>query len=310
MPIYMVNTRNQRVQIPAGALSVAITGAVDNVMLDVQAGRDQPVVRSTAQVAVLPQLTGPVSIAVRPIGAGRFPGGTVVHLAIAHDTPDEIDPVQVVFDPVDVSGDTEVVFAELLPRGPEIEIGVSAVSDTALSPLAAAARTSARRVVGRGAAQSTGELVVALNSSASMRSWFADGTAPAAVDIVVGVADALGIRDVSVILVGADIAVLRAADGSAPTTAGLADAVRRTPRRWSAGVRWSALRPGIRTVVCTDTPVTAVPHNFPVLGLSNDATLRGPRLPAPRPGKDAADELLAYPQVLDEVTAQLVKVLP
>lgn len=309
MPIYMVNTRNQRVQIPAGPLSVSITGAVADVTLEVQAGPEQPVVRSTPHQAVLPQLVGPLSIAVRPIGAQRFPSGTVIHLAIAHDTVDEVDPVQVVFDPVDVSGDSEVVFAELAPRGGQIDIGVSAVSDTALSPLAAAARTSARRVVGRGAAQQAGELVVALNGSASMRPWFADGSVAAATDVIVGVADAVGIRDVSAIVVGAEIAVVRPADGGTPSAAGLADSVRALQPRWSAGVRWSKLRPDIRTVVCSDSPISVVPQHFPVFSLSGDYRLSGPRLPAPRPGNDAAAELLAHPQVLDEVTAALVKAL-
>ena len=197
MPIYVLNAGNQRAHIPAAPLSVSITGAVHDAALDLHAGPAQPVMRSSARHAVLPELVGPVTIAVRPVSSTRFTAGTVVHLAIAHDIPTEIDPVQVHFDPIDVSGDAAVVFAELRPQGQQIEIAVSAVADTALSPLAAAARTSARRIIGRGSGQLTNELVVALNVSASMRPWFADGSAAAAADVVVGVADALGIHSVA-----------------------------------------------------------------------------------------------------------------
>ena len=150
MPIYVLNAGNQRAHIPAGPLSVSITGAVHDAALDLHAGPAQPVMRSSARHAVLPELVGPVTIAVRPASSTRFAAGTVVHLAIAHDIPAEVDPVQVHFDPIDVSGDSAVVFAELRPQGQHIEIAVSAVADTALSPLAAAARTSARRIIGRG----------------------------------------------------------------------------------------------------------------------------------------------------------------
>ena len=80
--------------------------------------------------------------------------GTVIHLAIAHDNPTEVDPVQVLFDPVDVSGDSAVVFAVLRPQGSHVEVGIIAVADVPLSPLGSAARSSARQVIGRGPAQS------------------------------------------------------------------------------------------------------------------------------------------------------------
>ena len=116
MPIYVVGVRNQRVHIPNQALAVSITGSVQDAELDVRAGADQPVVRSSAHHAVLPRMIGPVTVAVHPVGAPQFRSGTVIHLAIAHDNPGEVDPVQVLFDPVDVSGDAGVVFAALRPR--------------------------------------------------------------------------------------------------------------------------------------------------------------------------------------------------
>ena len=111
MPIYVVGERNQRVSIPNEALAVSITGSVAEAELDVRASAQQLVVRPTAHRAVLPEIAGEVTVGVRPVGTARFGAGTVVHLEIAHDNPTEVDPVQVLFDPVDVSGESGVVFA-------------------------------------------------------------------------------------------------------------------------------------------------------------------------------------------------------
>jgi hypothetical protein len=313
MPIYVVNARNQRVVIPTAPLIVSITGAEGRAALELNAAApNQPVMRASADQAVLPQLPAALSIAVRPVGSPRFAPGTVIHLSISHDVPDAADPFQVLFDPVDVSGESAVVFAQLLPRGRQIEVGVNAVADTPLSPLAAAARTAARHIIGRGGTHLEGDLVLALNASASMRPWFVNGSAAAATDIAVGIADALGIRQVTAVLVGSDITTVRSGghDPSGPPPAGgLADAVRQAAPRWSAGARWSRLRPDFRTVVCSDHPTGAVPQGFPVILLSNDSRTTGPRLPAPQAGRDAAAELLAHTQVLDQISVDLVRAM-
>lgn len=312
MPILVVNARNQRVSIPAAPLAVSISGS-GGAALDLRGAPAQHVVRPTAQQAVLAQLLGPLTVIVRPIGAPRFAAGTVVHLTIAHDNPSAADPFQVLFDPVDVSGEAEVVFAELAPRGRNIDVGVSAVADTALSPLAAAARTSARRLIGRGGPRGHGGLVIAVNSSVSMRPWFDNGSAAAATDLVVGVADALGINQVSAVLVGDDITPVRPVDceqqPAAAGAAGLAAALRATTPQWSVGARWSRLRPDVRTVVCSDYPASVVSRRFPVIMLSNDRRAAGTRLPGPRPGLAAEEELLAHPQVLDTITDGLVRAM-
>ncbi len=309
MPIYALTARNQRAHIPVGPLSISITGSVHDAALDIHGAPGQPLVRSSPQHVVLPSLSGPLTIAVRPAFTTQFGAGTVVHLAIAHDVPDEADPVQVLFDPVDVSGDAAVVFAELRPAGHHIEVAVTAAADTVLSPLAAAARSSARRLIGRDRHQAQAELVVALNSSASMRPWFADGTAAAATDVAVGVADALGIREVAAVLVGADVTKVSLDSHATGPAVGLADAVRKVQPRWSAGARWSRLRTDIATVACSDFPVSGVHRGFALITLSDDRRVGGPRLPAPRAGQDAAAELLAHPQVLDEITAGLIRAL-
>jgi hypothetical protein len=262
---------------------------------------------------VLPRITADVTIGVRPVGAPRFGPGTVIHLAIAHDNPAEVDPVQVLFDPVDVSGDSAVMFAVLRPQGSHIEVGISAVADMPLSPLASAARSSARQVIGRGPAQSDGSVMVALDVSASMRPWFDDGSAAAATDVVVGVVAAAGIRNVAAVLVGAEVTpVVIDAPGAADSdVAQLADAVRRARPRWSAGARWSRLATGPRIIACTDSPASTVRQGLPVIGLSNDRRFdaMGARLPSPQHGRDASDELLAHQHVLDRIAASLARAL-
>jgi hypothetical protein len=313
MPIYVVGERNQSVSIPNEALAVSITGSVGEVELDLHAGAQQLVVRPTAHRAVVPQITGEVMVGVRPVGTPRFGPGTVIHLTIAHDNPADVDPVQVLFDPVDVSGDSGVVFAALRPHGSHVEVGVIAVADVPLSPLGSAARSSARQVIGREPAQSDGSVVVAVDVSASMRPWFADGSVAAATDIVVGVAAAAGIRTVSAVFVGAEVTPVGGGESGAPGSdgAGLADAVRQARPRWSAGARWSRLTPGPRTIACADFPTSALQQGFPVIALSDDPRLDavGARLPSPRQAHDASAELLAHPQVLDRITAALVRVL-
>jgi hypothetical protein len=146
-----------------------------------------------------------------------------------------------------------------------------------------------------------------------MRPWFADGSAAAATDIVVGVAAAAGIHNVSAMFVGAAVTpvVVGGSDACGNDNVGLADAVRQARPRWSAGARWSQLQAGPRTIACVDFPISAVQHRFPVIILSNDRRFdaAGPRLPSPRQGHDASDELLVHPQVLDRITAALVGAL-
>jgi hypothetical protein len=300
MPIYAVGAHNPRVQIPHQPLTVSISGSVDAATLLVSAEHGQPVMRPNPHLAVLPRLSGPVSIRVRPsTGVGVFAQGTVVNLAIGHDSATDLDPVQVVFDPVDVAGDTEVELAVLAPLVAGIEVVAAALPDIPLSPLAAAARTSARKVVGRGARASHGAVVLAVDASASMRPVFADGSVAAVVDIIVGVADAVGVSDVTAVLVGETATLVPSPAGPA----GLAEAVSAIRPRWCAGVRWSRLTEiGARTIVCSDFPTTAIP---------SDSRLdsRWVRMPRPRPGAQAVAELLGQPGVLDTLTHSLVQVL-
>jgi hypothetical protein len=310
MPIYVVGARNPRVQIPGQPLTVSVSGAVACAALVLSAPDDQPVMRPNQHTAVLPRLVGPVSIGLSPtIGMAAFAHGTVVNLAIGHDSAVDLDPVQVVFDPVDVGGDTMVELALLTPVGTGIEVTAAALPDTALGPLASAARTSVRTMVGRGTRASHGAARLAIDVSASMRPAFADGSVAAVTDIVVGVADALGIGDLTAVMVGDTVTTLRSPLGPS----GLAEAVATTPPPWSAGTRWSLLTgtAAAYTLVCSDTTAAAIPPQFPVLAISSNPRLNSGcvRIPPPRPLSQAGAELLADPTALAAITSQLVRLL-
>jgi hypothetical protein len=305
MPIYVLGARTRRVAIPYQALALSISGSVADAALHIRAGADQPVVRSSAHLTVLPIVTGPLTISVEPVGDGAFSPNAVIHLSIGPDAPGGVDPVQVVFDPIDVSGDSGVELATLTPVGTRIEVAVSAVADRPLSRLGTAARVAARGVIGRRSEPSGGAVLIAVDTSASMRSAFADGSVPAAVDIVVGIADAVGVADVSAVLVGEHRTPVLTA-----SAATLADAVRSAQPRWCAGARWSAVTADdARTVVCTDFPTMAVRQRFPVLAIATDPRLKADCavLHPPRAGADPAAELLAAPAVLEQIAVSLVR---
>jgi hypothetical protein len=297
------------VRIPEQALTVSISGSVAAAALVVRADDGQPVMRPNPHVAVLPRLDGHVSIEVRPAsGVGAFAQGTVMNLALGHDSATELDPVQVLFDPVNVGGDTAVELATLTRMGNGIEVVASALPDNPLGPLASAARTSARKIVGRGVRASAGAVVLAIDVSASMRPVFADGRVAAVADIVVGAADAVGVRDVAAVLIGET-----ATEVTSPVAAaGLAEALAATQPRWCAGARWSRLIENeARTIVCSDFPTTAIRQQHPVVALSADPRLDNTcvRVSPPRRGIQASAELLNHPPILDAITASLVQVL-
>jgi hypothetical protein len=71
------------------------------------------------------------------------------------------------------------------------------------------------------------------------------------------------------------------------------------------------LATGPRIIACTDSPASTVQLGFSVIGLSDDRRFDaiGARLPSPRHGHDASDELLAQKHVLDRITAALARAL-
>lgn len=304
MPIYLLGARTPRLEIPRQAMTASISGAVSGAALYVDgAAANHDVVGLNAHLLVLPAISEPLIIGVRPVGMPSFQHGTVVHLVLGPDSTDLVDPVQVTFDAVDVSGSGATELVSLRPHGSRFEVEVCTVADTPLGPLASLARTAARRRGGAKQRQRHGSLTVAVDTSASMVTSFADGSVATAVDTIVGVADVAGIAEVSVVLVGATGTPVVAPHAE------LAAAVGRSPVRWSAGARWSVLPADHRTIVVTDS--ANAPNRFPALRITTDSTSTagGPVLRPPPRGVSADRHLAGDPAALDQLAAALLRVL-
>lgn len=307
MPIYLLGARTPSVEIPNQAMSISISGSISSAALYVEAGQGsaQNIVRVDAHTVIVPAVAETLSVGVEPVGASTFGHETVVHLAIGPDSADDIDPVQVGFDPVNVSGAGAMELAALTARGGRVEVAVRAVADVPLSPLASMARTAARRCAGNRPNRPGGALALGVDTSASMRWAFASGSVSAAVDLVVGVADVAGIRDVSATLVGARCSQVDA------SPAELAQALTGAGIRWSAGARWSQLPAAGRTLILTDSSNPLTQGRFPTMWISEDQRLRaiGPLLNLPPQGVTAERHLAANPPLVDELAAALLRVL-
>jgi hypothetical protein len=308
MPIYVLGPRNRSVEIPNQALTVSVSGSVRGASLVIHASDDQATMQPNSHLAVLPRVSGPVSVTVVPAaGASLFAAGTQVSLAIGHDAATDLDPVQVLFDPVDVTGDSAVELARLTPDGAGVLVSAAAGVDTPMSPLGSAARTSARRALDSRRRAGRGPVLVALDTSASMWPTFAGGGAAAAVDVIVGVAAAVGINDVSAVFIGEEPVPVNCG-----TAAHLAAAVSQATPQWSAGARWSRLSHSSgRTVVCTDFPNLITLQRFVVMAFSDNPLLdkRCVRMSPPRHGLQSDVELLADSSELDRITSSLVRAL-
>lgn len=305
MPIYLLGSRTPSVEVPNQTLSVAITGSVDEAELYVAAGAGQQVVRVSAHHVCIPALAAEVTVGVKPVGADAFSHNTVIHLLIGPDSPGELDPVQVSFDPVNVSGCGAMALGVLTPRGGRIEVSARAIADVPLSRLASMARTAARRRAGNRMSAPRGSLLIGVDTSASMSGAFADGSVSAAIDLLVGVADATGIREITATLVGA-----RGVPVDAPA-AELAQAVAGKPMRWSAGARWSELPDAQRTIVVTDAVSSSLSQAHSMLCISDDDRLRAvvPLLAPPPPDVRAEQNLADNPALIDDMAADLLSIL-
>ncbi|WP_142306102.1 hypothetical protein [Mycobacterium intracellulare] len=302
MPIYLLGARTPSITIPNQTLSIAITGSVDKAYLYVDAGKDQNLVRISPQMVLIPAITSELTVGVKPIGTETFRHETIIHLSAGPDSPGALDPIQVAFDPVNVSGCQAMELAALTPRGARVEVLVRGAADVPLRQLASMARTAARRNAGVRAPSSGGSLSIGVDASASMKAAFADGSVAAAVDMLVGVADVAGIREISATLVGAHGVPV---DAAAPD---LAQALSTSPARWSAGARWSVLPDGDRAMVVSDHVNHGTNRLLPTLCISDNYRLRAvaPLLAPPPPGVTAEDNLTANTALIDDLAGALL----
>jgi hypothetical protein len=134
---------------------------------------------------------------------------------------------------------------------------------------------------------------------------FGDGSVAAAIDAIVGVADVVGIHDVTAALVGGHCTPVA---GPVPE---LARAVISASVRWSAGARWSLLPHADHTVAITDSANRVCGERFSALRVSHDRALpaSGPVLAAPPDGATTEAHLAANPMLIDELAAALLPAL-
>ncbi|TAM71511.1 hypothetical protein [Mycobacterium sp.] len=305
MPIYLLGSRTASVDIPNQRVSISISGPVEGATLYADATDQQNVVQVNPHAILAPSITEQVTVRVEPNDMATFDHGTIVHLTLRCGSPTESDPVQVRFDPINVSGCGTMELVSLTPHRGHIAVALRAVPDVPLSPLASMARTAARRIPGSRRSPRGGSLSIAVDTSASMKRAFDDGSVPAAIDAVIGVANTLSIRTVTAMLVGARCIPIQAA------TAELAQVVAHTPVRWSAGTRWSLLSDTEHTLVITDSMNFVDSQQSPAVCVSYDTKLpaTGPVLGVPPDGMDAGQYLSANPTLVDEFAAALLPVL-
>lgn len=303
MPIYLLGSRTPSVEIPSETVSISIAGSVAGTSLYVTSVEPHRVVRINPHLVIVPRIASELTVGVEPVGATTFGHGTVVHLSVGLDSPRELDPVQVGFDSVNVSGRGATELAALSPRGDRVEVSVRTAADTPLSPLASMARTAARRGAGAGPYAENGSLCVGVDMSASMRSAFADGSVSAAIDMLIGVADTTGIRECTAVLIGESGTPVQAPPQE------LARAVSRAPTRWSVGARWSALAGAEHTIVVSDFVSRSIP--FATVCISDNVRLRPvtPLLSPPPHGVTAEEHLSSHPALIDEFAAAVLPIL-
>lgn len=305
MPIYLLGSRTASVDIPNQRVSISISGPVEGATLYADATDQQKLVQVNPQAILAPAITEQVTVRVEPNDTATFDHGTIVHLTIRCGSRAESDPVQVRFDPINVSGCGTMELVSLTPRRGRVAVALRAVPDVPLSPLASMARTAARRSAGSHRSPRGGSLSIAVDASASMKRAFDDGSVVAAVDAVIGVANTVGIRVVTATLVGARCVPVEA------SVAELAQVVAHMPIPWSAGTRWSLLSDAEHTLVITDSMNFVSSQEFPAVYVSHDTKLpaTGPVLSVPPDGMDAGRYLSANPTLVDEFAAALLPAL-
>lgn len=332
MSTYILNNHD-RISIARRPVTVSVSGGgpPGQVLLGTSgAASDQEVRHPRPDVMILPNVTQPVTrpMVVRVLpgqGCTVFPDGTVVSVTLRTDRTRDADEDVVVVQSIDVSGLFHRDLVEVGVDGARLSVAaLNAVVDSPLPPLPAAARAASRAHLGADRLTDAVDVVIAVDTSASMAPLLADGTVEAAVDVLAGLSDVVGWgRSLTVHLLGERAERLPdvpAADLAAATVAavgrfGLGCGCR-TSSPESAG---SA--PSVTFVVTDAVPadVEALragqgPDTVRHLLLLGQAVTRQPRrgdmpvtvIPAPPSGVQAGDHLMSAPGLLAGVMASLL----
>lgn len=183
---------------------------------------------------VLPAITEPTVLRILPDGEDRFGPQTIVSLSLGHDRGGE-DADRVLMDDLDLSGLTHRDLVELVPDGQRIKIiGLRTVADTRLSPVAEAARDAAREILGvpQVAPEHATDVEMVIDTSASMRPAFGDGSVVATCEVLAGVG----------VVVAPDRRITATAGSLGRTTV-----ARTTPDRLAADVAAALADPSLST---------------------------------------------------------------
>lgn len=198
MRTYMLQGHD-RVVIGRSALRLTISTQMpsDDVVLTARrgGGPDRSAIRPARGLMILPSVVDRTVVLVEPrAGLAMFPPGTVVSLTLQSDPPGP-DADTVLVHAVDVSGSTQRELALVEVAGPGLAVSaVDAQADVDLPELAAAARSEARRWLGRDRVPDGAgvDLVVGIDTSASMAPALADGSVGAALEILAGLWHVVG----------------------------------------------------------------------------------------------------------------------
>jgi hypothetical protein len=262
-------------------------------------------------------------------GGSLFAEGTSLNLTVRTDRTHDVDGDVVVMRDAPVSGraycDLVVVEVQDATR---LQVTALAIPpNTPLGPLAAAARDAARHRLGIEAATQSGSLLVAVDMSVSMSAAFADGRISAVVDVVVGIADVIGLgQELRVCLLAEQPVLLPLAE-----LADLAAATMVEVGRTGLGCGFRAIPPGLPTpedgvtfVVTDGVPADAAAlrsarrrgedlhlvladRRAPSPWAADlPATLVGP----PPDGVDASTHLLNSPHLLREMVGSMLDRTP
>lgn len=280
--------------------------------------------RHSAGMLIVPRVEQDIVIAAVPeAGRERFDPNTVLYVSIGLDSSGDADSDVAQLSPRDVSGLASIELASIAPAGADEVIVTTRLiqRDDELPPLATRARIACRGVLGVDRLPSAEQVAIGcvIDTSASMSSLVADGSIAAAADVIAGISAVVsGAKPVSVVLADERrTAVPAGRSGELATRIGatIQQVGYGVGADLDAAVDTLSSTVGL-TVVVTDAPGPALRSSANgnvtrlVVSQSRSAVnylgFSGALLPPPPIGVNAADHLMANPQLLDGIVAGIV----
>lgn len=197
MPTYVLDGTG-RAHLPRRPVMVmtSVDGQSENVQVQAVSDASSSIgVHPNPELTIVPRVDSAVSLRLVPAnGLHEFPSGTVVHVVLQVDVPAGQEPERAILQPLDVSGQSAFEFATLVPEGDAVVVSaVRTGIDEPLGELAHRARVQARTLLGveRVPEQYQVNMVIAVDSSASMRSSVVDGDVEAVLEVLAGLSSVI-----------------------------------------------------------------------------------------------------------------------